>query len=177
MRDSNSVPRLNTLLICDKIRLSEAQNWRCADCGKRMDLDAQDENDRPTFEHLISLSAGGTDTLDNIAILCRACNKLEDKKTRTWPITKKLKRAFKRAGDGNYIRGLERLVESQSTELRELRRRVLRFDDELASERKKVKRIQEDIEKVAADRKSIRNELSSLRGRLMRFVSDEDTRA
>lgn len=55
--------------------LCEAQNHRCCWCGVRMDEMAPDKRDRPTFEHVIPLSDGGTDSPDdNLAVACRACN-------------------------------------------------------------------------------------------------------
>ena len=56
-----------------KERMSEAQNHRCPICGKQMGATGR-RGDYPTFEHVIPLSAGGTDTEDNLAITCRDCN-------------------------------------------------------------------------------------------------------
>lgn len=60
-----------------KETLSEAQNHRCALCGKRMEANGRRE-DYPTFEHIHSLFRGGEDSLDNIAITCRGCNEGRD---------------------------------------------------------------------------------------------------
>jgi 5-methylcytosine-specific restriction endonuclease McrA len=69
-----------------KDRLSEAQNHRCCYCGCRMAernligyaderLYAHNYRDNyPTFEHVIPLSLGGEDILDNIVIACLKCN-------------------------------------------------------------------------------------------------------
>lgn len=54
-------------------RLAEAQNWRCAWCGGRMDGTLR-EPDAPTFEHLIPRSKRGRDTIDNVVIAHRKCN-------------------------------------------------------------------------------------------------------
>jgi 5-methylcytosine-specific restriction endonuclease McrA len=56
-------------------RLSEAQNWRCAYCGHRMDGE-KNEADAPSFEHLLPRSRGGPDTISNVVIVHRRCNQI-----------------------------------------------------------------------------------------------------
>ncbi len=57
-----------------KLRLSEAQNWRCCYCGIRMEGSGNEDN-APTFEHVVPLRDGGVNTPDeNIVIACRSCN-------------------------------------------------------------------------------------------------------
>ena len=56
-----------------KERLCEAQNHRCAICGKRMGATG-DRRDYPTFEHVMPLARGGSRSIDNIVITCRGCN-------------------------------------------------------------------------------------------------------
>lgn len=56
-----------------RARLAEAQNWRCAHCGGRMDGVGADAN-APTFEHVIPKSRGGPDTISNLVIAHARCN-------------------------------------------------------------------------------------------------------
>jgi 5-methylcytosine-specific restriction endonuclease McrA len=56
-----------------RTKLAEAQNWRCAYCGGRMD-GKKNEPDAPTFEHLVPTSQGGPDTISNVVITHRRCN-------------------------------------------------------------------------------------------------------
>ena len=55
-----------------KIRLAEAQNWRCCYCGCRMDK--TERRREPTFEHVIPRALGGSDDESNLVIACCACN-------------------------------------------------------------------------------------------------------
>jgi 5-methylcytosine-specific restriction endonuclease McrA len=50
-------------------RLSEAQNHRCAYCGKIMD--------HPTRDHIIPRSKGGAHSWINIVAACQECNKMK----------------------------------------------------------------------------------------------------
>lgn len=54
-------------------RLCGEQNWRCCYCGSRMEGFAQD-SDAPTIEHIIPLSLGGPDRIENIVVACYRCN-------------------------------------------------------------------------------------------------------
>lgn len=54
-------------------RLAEAQNWRCAHCGGRMD-GTKMEPDAPTFEHIVPRSKGGPDVISNFVIVHHKCN-------------------------------------------------------------------------------------------------------
>ena len=54
-------------------RLAEAQNWRCCYCGCEMAQDWRDPRG-VTFEHVISLSDGGADEVENLVIVCWTCN-------------------------------------------------------------------------------------------------------
>jgi hypothetical protein len=55
----------------DKVRaarelaLIERDGYFCTQCGSQTDL---------TIDHIVPLSKGGTDTLDNLQFLCRSCN-------------------------------------------------------------------------------------------------------
>ena len=55
-------------------RLSAEQNRRCCHCGKRMEADAPDPDDRPSFEHILPRKQGGGNRPCNLAVACRRCN-------------------------------------------------------------------------------------------------------
>lgn len=57
----------------NKMRLAEAQNWRCCYCGVRMTLHCGGL-DEATFEHVVPKSRGGTDGTENLVIACFGCN-------------------------------------------------------------------------------------------------------
>lgn len=50
-------------------RLSEAQNHRCCWCGC-LTTDERGKRNSSTIEHLVCLSHGGTDDIDNLAMAC-----------------------------------------------------------------------------------------------------------
>ncbi|MDT8332217.1 HNH endonuclease, partial [Roseomonas gilardii] len=43
-------------------------------CGKRMEADAPDPDDRPSFEHILPRKQGGGNRPCNLAVACRRCN-------------------------------------------------------------------------------------------------------
>jgi len=51
-----------------RIRLAEAQNWRCCYCGERLEIE------QTTTEHVIPLSEWGDDCWDNMVMACSPCN-------------------------------------------------------------------------------------------------------
>ena len=54
------------------LALIDRDGYRCAHCGAYEDL---------TIDHIMPLSKGGTDDLDNLRLLCRACNSSKGDKT------------------------------------------------------------------------------------------------
>lgn len=50
----------------------ERQNEKCAYCGRRKQLK------HTTIDHIIPLSKGGTDDIDNLQCTCKMCNRLKD---------------------------------------------------------------------------------------------------
>lgn len=67
-----------------RLRLAEAQNWRCCwamfGCTVRMEP-TKGQPDSATFEHVIPAALGGTDHVDNIAIACLSCNQIRGNRT------------------------------------------------------------------------------------------------
>lgn len=57
----------------NRMRLAEAQNWRCAHCGERMD-GSGNSPDAPSFEHIVPKSKGGPDVISNFVIVHIRCN-------------------------------------------------------------------------------------------------------
>ncbi len=60
---------------CVKRTIYDRQNGLCAYCGQRRQLK------RMTVDHIIPLSKGGTDSLDNLQCTCKKCNGLKDNMT------------------------------------------------------------------------------------------------
>lgn len=58
-----------------KRQIWERQNEKCAYCGQRKQLK------RMTVDHIIPLSKGGTDELDNLQCTCKMCNQLKNDMT------------------------------------------------------------------------------------------------
>ena len=56
-----------------RIRLAEAQNWRCAYCAGVMHLDGM-RVDGATIEHFVPLILGGGRERENLVSACMACN-------------------------------------------------------------------------------------------------------
>jgi|GEM_PF-6577012 len=53
---------------------------RCLFCDQEMLKEGRRRNarpDRPTLDHIDALSLGGTDTLENIQVICSRCNSLK----------------------------------------------------------------------------------------------------
>lgn len=47
---------------------------RCPFCGVFLDYDVSRKPNSAEPDHIVSYTAGGTDTLDNLQIICRRCN-------------------------------------------------------------------------------------------------------
>ncbi len=56
----------------EKRKIYERQNGLCAYCGRSRNIKYM------TVDHIIPLSKGGTDDLDNLQCTCKACNRLKD---------------------------------------------------------------------------------------------------
>lgn len=56
-----------------RIRLAEAQNWRCAYCSGQMHDDGM-RQDGATIEHIVPIILGGGRERDNLVSACLACN-------------------------------------------------------------------------------------------------------
>lgn len=55
-----------------KNKIYEKQNGLCAYCGRRR------SRKRMTIDHIIPLSKGGTDDMDNLQCTCKMCNYLKE---------------------------------------------------------------------------------------------------
>lgn len=56
-----------------RLRLAEAQNWRCAYCSGVMSMDGM-RDDMATADHLVPRWRGGWRVWENTVAACRACN-------------------------------------------------------------------------------------------------------
>lgn len=56
----------------DKRRIYDRQNGLCAYCGQHRNIKHM------TVDHIIPLSKGGTDSLDNLQCACKMCNRIKD---------------------------------------------------------------------------------------------------
>ena len=56
-----------------RTRLAEAQNWKCCFCGSRM-TEVRGKNNSVTVEHVIPVTLGGSDDIENLVASCNACN-------------------------------------------------------------------------------------------------------
>ena len=56
-----------------RTRLAEAQNWKCCFCGSRM-TEVRGKNNSVTVEHVVPVTLGGTDDIENLTASCNACN-------------------------------------------------------------------------------------------------------
>lgn len=63
-----------------KLRLCEAQNWRCCYCGHEVELyyGFVEKPNAATKEHVQSKKHGGSDSDENLVIACYQCNVLRD---------------------------------------------------------------------------------------------------
>ena len=88
-REFKSRPSTHTRFI-HWTELADTHGMKCAICG--CDLDPRDTwiNDEgykcfgrkyPTVDHIIPLRHGGTDTLDNVQLVCKHCNSAKGAKT------------------------------------------------------------------------------------------------
>lgn len=55
-----------------KRRIYDRQNGLCAYCGQHRNIKYM------TVDHIIPLSKGGTDEIDNLQCTCKLCNRLKD---------------------------------------------------------------------------------------------------
>ena len=103
-----------------RLKLGEAQNWRCCWCGTVCDPHAYNYPHMATIEHVIPIIRGGSNTVDNMAMACHRCNSVRGndsartteqiieetvpstffaKPTRhnsTWPVSKRKAKRMKR---------------------------------------------------------------------------------
>lgn len=56
-----------------RTRLAESQNWKCCWCGLRTTHIAGKKNSA-TIEHIIPVSKGGSNSIENLAMACSSCN-------------------------------------------------------------------------------------------------------
>jgi hypothetical protein len=66
-----------------RIRLAEAQNWRCAYCAGAMAYEGAGP-DCATIDHLVPKLFGGTLRYDNCISACRACNEVRGAELSCW---------------------------------------------------------------------------------------------
>jgi 5-methylcytosine-specific restriction endonuclease McrA len=64
-----------------KHRMMIEQGRKCAYCDTRMSDEPRDHLHFATFDHIVSLSEGGPDTLDNLTLACKPCNTAKGSKT------------------------------------------------------------------------------------------------
>jgi 5-methylcytosine-specific restriction endonuclease McrA len=62
----------------ERERLSKEQEGRCFFCEAETAPDHPDPKKRPTLEHLVPQSKGGTDDPSNLAMSCAGCNHSRD---------------------------------------------------------------------------------------------------
>lgn len=55
----------------DKRRIYDRQNGLCAYCGQHRNIKYM------TVDHIIPLSKGGTDSIENLQCTCKMCNRLK----------------------------------------------------------------------------------------------------
>lgn len=57
------------------IDVGERDGWRCHLCGRHIDRQLSGNDERgPTIDHLVPVSSGGRDVLENVALAHRRCN-------------------------------------------------------------------------------------------------------
>ena len=56
-----------------RVRLAEAQNWKCCWCGCECVAESNYQNSA-TIEHVVPRSLGGSDDWENLAMACNKCN-------------------------------------------------------------------------------------------------------
>lgn len=54
--------------------LGDQQGWVCEWCNEPVDRDAERVADRPSLDHIIPISRGGTNDLPNLHMLHFRCN-------------------------------------------------------------------------------------------------------
>ena len=65
-----------SISINKRLRILERDNYTCQICGKKVKgIDSQTyDDDSHNIDHIIPKSKGGTDSYDNLRVLCRKCN-------------------------------------------------------------------------------------------------------
>lgn len=58
----------------DKYQVFHRDNWRCKDCGRKVQKKRIYDDNAAELDHIIPLAKGGTHTWDNVQTLCRKCN-------------------------------------------------------------------------------------------------------
>ena len=54
--------------------IGQLHGWNCNICGKPVELDATENNMRPSHDHVVPLTKGGSNTPDNVRLAHRGCN-------------------------------------------------------------------------------------------------------
>ena len=164
------VTRLLKLSMNRRVRLCEAQNWRCPDCGKRMDFDAIDPNDSPTMEHVIPISLGGPDDVSNVVMACGACNQAINVKMDLLPEYDGLKFAFNRAGVEDWTDGLMLLARDQADELIRLRSDLSSSTQRNGMQRRELRNRNIELDDLRREAKALERERDVLRIEAARLV-------
>lgn len=60
----------------------ERDKWTCQNCGQKVHDDLHWLPDKCHVDHIIPVSKGGSNDLDNLQVLCQACNLTKSKKVR-----------------------------------------------------------------------------------------------
>jgi len=61
-------------------QLLKKHEGRCHLCGQQVELSDETSPRYATIDHIVPLSKGGRDTLDNLALACVACNRAKGDK-------------------------------------------------------------------------------------------------
>jgi hypothetical protein len=157
------VTNLMRIPIQHRIKMCEAQNWRCPDCGKVMDFDASNTDDQPTIEHVIPLWLGGADRGRNMVMICHACNQRIGRTLASLPEFEALELAFTRAGIDDWTEGLKALCRSQTDELVRLRSEVSAYMQRSLAERAAIKSRNKEINELKREVKIARKERDQAR--------------
>lgn len=60
--------------------LYNCNGFKCAYCGKRMELKWGDNELSFTIDHIFARSCGGTDNIHNLTFCCQSCNSMKSNK-------------------------------------------------------------------------------------------------